>query len=157
PAGPLLASAPAGAPVRVRIPAIEVDAPLDRLGLDAAGALQVPPYDRAGWYEGGPEPGEVGRAVIAAHVDSTTGPAVFYRLRTLEPGDAVIVDYDTGMSVSFVVGATETYPKSQFPTERVYGPTDAPSLALITCAGSFDRRSRSYEDNLVVFASAQPV
>lgn len=73
--------APVGIPVRVRIPAIGVDAPMDELGLNPNGSLEVPPYDRAGWYEGGPKPGERGPAVIAAHVDSTTGPAVFYRLK----------------------------------------------------------------------------
>ncbi len=144
----------AGSPVRVRIPAIGVDAEMDGLGLNSDGTLKVPPYDRAGWYRGGPKPGEPGPAVIAAHVDSTTGPAVFYRLKSLRPGDAVRVDYDDGTAVDFVVNGANSYPKSEFPTELVYGDTDGPELRLITCGGSFDRRARNYVENLVVWATA---
>ncbi len=126
---------------------------MNRLGLNGDGTLEVPPYDRAGWYGGGPKPGETGPAVIAAHVDSDTGPAVFYKLKLLRPGDSVTVDYDEGTSVDFVVAGAESYPKSQFPTDRVYGATASPELRLITCGGSFDRRSRTYAENLVISAT----
>ncbi len=142
-----------GRPVRVRIPAIDVAADMDRLGLNGDGTLEVPPYDRAGWYGGGPKPGETGPAVIAAHVDSDTGPAVFYKLKLLRPGDEVTVDYDEGTSVDFVVAGAESYLKSRFPTERVYGATASPELRLITCGGSFDRRARTYAENLVISAT----
>lgn len=143
----------AALPVAVQVPAIGVDSRLVTLGLDAEGALETPPYELAGWYGGGPKPGQVGAAVIAAHVDSKTGPAVFFRLRDLRPGDAVSVAYDDGSTVSFVVTDARTYPKSQFPTRLVYGPTAGPELRLITCSGAFDRRSGSYQDNLVVWAA----
>ncbi len=142
-----------GRPVRVRIPAIGVAADMERLGLNGDGTLEVPPYDRAGWYGGGPKPGETGPAVIAAHVDSDTGPAVFYKLKLLRPGDEVTVDYDEGTSVDFVVAGAESYLKSRFPTERVYGATASPELRLITCGGSFDRRARTYAENLVISAT----
>jgi len=147
---------PVAAPVSVRIPAIDVDAELVELGLDADGALEVPPYEKAGWFIGGPRPGEEGAAVIAAHVDSRTGPAVFYRLRKLQPGDGVSVAYDDGSSVTFEVTRSESFPKSNFPTARVYGPTSGPELRLITCDGTFDRRSGSYSDNLIVWAAPAP-
>jgi sortase (surface protein transpeptidase) len=150
---PPAGSSLAGSPVRVRIPAIGVRADMDQLGLNADGTLSVPPYDRAGWYGGGPKPGETGPAVIAAHVDSETGPAVFHKLSLLRPGDAVTVDYDDGTSVEFVVRGADRYLKSEFPTERVYGVTEIPELRLITCGGSFDRRARSYTENLVVTAT----
>lgn len=153
---PASEAAIAGNPVRVRIPAIGVEAEMDALGLNADGTLEVPPYDRAGWYRGGPKPGETGPAVIAAHVDSTTGPAVFYRLKALRAGDAVRVDYDDGTAVEFVAGGATSYLKSEFPTERIYGDTDAAELRLITCGGAFDRRAQSYVENLVVFAAARP-
>lgn len=143
-----------GTPVSVRIPAIGVDASLDTLGLTADGALQVPPYDRAGWFGGGAKPGENGPAVIAAHVDSKTGPSVFYRLKALQAGDAVTVLYDDARTVTFVVTGAASYSKSDFPTERVYGPTKGPELRLITCGGRFDRRAGSYVENLVVSATA---
>jgi len=146
-------AAPAAAPIAVRIPAIKVDAELIGLGLDVDGALEVPPYEKAGWFSGGPRPGERGAAVIAAHVDSRTGPAVFFRLRQLKPGDQVSVAYDDGSSVSFEVTRAQSFPKASFPTERVYGRTSGPELRLITCDGAFDRRSGSYPDNLIVWAS----
>jgi sortase (surface protein transpeptidase) len=140
-------------PVRVRVPAIGVDSELLRLGTDAAGAL-VPPDDfaRAGWFAQGSVPGDVGPAVVAGHVDSVDGPAVFSRLRDLEPGHEVLVDRADGTTVRFSVTAVGRYPKDDFPTAAVYGPTARAELRLVTCGGDFDRSARSYEDNLVVFA-----
>ena len=147
----LPARAPSGDPLRVRIPAIGVTARLVPLGVNADGTLEVPRFEEAGWYTGGSRPGDAGPAVIAAHVDSTSGPAVFYRLKELSPGDVVHVDYGGG-TVTFSVRESARFPKSQFPTEQVYGATDAPELRLVTCDGSFDRSTRSYTSNLVVWA-----
>lgn len=141
-----------GRPLRVRIPAIGVDAPLVPLGLNDDGTLEVPRYEEAGWYAGGTRPGDVGPAVIAAHLDSTTGPAVFHRLEDLRVGNTVHVEY-RDVTVTFSVEESRSYDKSRFPTRRVYGPTESPELRLITCDGSFDRATRSYDANLVVWAS----
>ncbi|SDL54417.1 Sortase family protein [Geodermatophilus siccatus] len=139
--------------VRVRVPAIGVDSELLRLGTDASGVL-VPPDDfaRAGWFAGGAVPGDVGPAVVAGHVDSVDGPAVFSRLRDLAPGDEVLVDRADGTTARFTVTGVGRYPKDDFPTEAVYGPTPRAELRLVTCGGDFDRSRRSYEDNVVVFA-----
>ena len=144
------------APVRVRVPAIGVDSELLRLGTDASGVL-VPPADfaRAGWFAGGAVPGDVGPAVIAGHVDSVDGPAVFSRVRDLVAGDEVLVDRADGTTVRFAVTGVGRYPKEDFPTEAVYGPTPRAELRLVTCGGDFDRSRRSYEDNVVVFARAR--
>jgi sortase (surface protein transpeptidase) len=143
----------AALPVAVRIPAIGVDSPLVPLALDATGAL-VPPVDTgtAGWFAEGTVPGAVGPAVIAGHVDSRRGPGVFFGLRRLAPGDAVLVDRADGSTASFTVTAVDRYPKDAFPTARVYAPTSRPELRLITCGGAFDRSQRSYEEDLVVAA-----
>ena len=143
----------AAAPVRVRVPAIGVDSGLLRLGTDAAGAL-VPPDDvtRAGWFADGAVPGDVGPAVVAGHVDSVDGPAVFSRLRELAPGHEVFVDRADGTTARFAVTGVGRYPKSDFPTEAVYGPTPRAELRLVTCGGEFDRSARSYLDNVVVTA-----
>ncbi|MFJ6196315.1 class F sortase [Micromonospora sp. NPDC092111] len=145
-----------GPPTRVRVARIGVDSTLTTLGLDRAGAL-VPPaeFDRAGWYGGGPAPGDPGPAVIAGHLDSRRGPAVFARLGELRPGDRIEV-WRGDRPVSFrVTGALRT-PKDAFPTATVYGPTPGPELRLITCGGDFDRRVGHYRDNVVVFAVADP-
>ncbi|MEV4541070.1 class F sortase [Micromonospora echinaurantiaca] len=150
------AAAAAGPPNRVRVPRIGVDAPLTVLGLDASGALAAPSdFDTAGWYGGGPAPGDPGPAVIAGHLDSRDGPAVFARLGELRPGDRVQV-WRGDRVVSFRVTGTLRAGKDRFPTTAVYGPTPGPELRLVTCGGDFDRRRGHYRDNLVVFAVAEP-
>jgi Sortase domain len=148
--------APSGSgspPVRLDIPAIGVATPLVRLGLEADGGMQVPAdFGRAGWFTGGPAPGQVGPSVIAGHVDSRTGPAVFYRLRELRPGQAILIERADGSRLRFVVEQARSYPKDGFPTAAVFGPVPEAALRLITCAGDFDRARGSYRDNLVVFA-----
>jgi sortase (surface protein transpeptidase) len=141
-------------PGRLRIPAIGVDAPLDPLHLDAAGALEAPrDYARPGWYAEGTVPGDDGPAVIAGHVDSRQGPAVFFRLHELRPGDTVEVARGDRWLRFRVVGS-ERYPKNRFPNAHVYGPTPDAELRLITCGGTFDRHRGSYVDNVVVYAVA---
>jgi hypothetical protein len=141
-------------PVRVVIPSIGVRAPVIPLGLNEDRTLEVPTdFGDTGWWTGGPRPGERGPAVIAGHVDSTSGPAVFYRIGELRPGAAILVVGRDGKRVRFEVDRTEQYPKSNFPTARVYGPTPGPTLRLITCSGDFDESSGHYIDNTVVYAA----
>jgi Sortase domain len=143
----------ASKPVRLEIPAIGVSTPLLRLGLEPDGAMEVPgDFARAGWFAEGPAPGQVGPSVVAGHVDSKTGPAVFYRLRDLRPGDPVLVERADGARLRFLVERSRSYPKTTFPTRDVFGPVPAAELRLITCGGEFDRARGSYRDNLVVFA-----
>ncbi|MEU8210987.1 class F sortase [Micromonospora sp. NPDC049044] len=147
-----VAPAPHGPPTRVRVPRIGVDSALTVLGLDSAGAL-IPPVDfgTAGWYGGGPAPGDTGPAVLAGHLDSRHGPAVFARLGELRPGDRVEV-WRGGQRLPFRVTGSLRTRKDRFPTAAVYGPTPGAELRLITCGGDFDRRSGHYRDNIVVFA-----
>jgi sortase (surface protein transpeptidase) len=140
-------------PVHIRIPAIGVSAAVVRLGLNRDGTLQVPgDFDVTGWFTGGPAPGATGPAVIAGHIDSKRGPAVFYRLRELRPDQEITVGRSDGSSVRFAVDGVAQYPKHAFPTEAVFGPSPEPLLRLITCGGVFDRSQRSYRDNVVVTA-----
>jgi LPXTG-site transpeptidase (sortase) family protein len=150
----VIAPLPRGVPTRLRVAAIGVDTPLESLHVGKDGAL-VPPrnFARAGWYADGTVPGDQGPAVIAGHVDSRRGPAVFYKLRELETGDRIEV-FRGGRAIRFTVISTAWYPKNNFPNERVYGPTPDRQLRLITCGGVFDHRLRSYKDNLVVYAVA---
>lgn len=141
------------APWGVWIPRIDVEAPLRELGLEADGSLEVPDrFDIAGWYVGGPRPGETGPSVITGHVDSRSGAAVFARLRELRTDDLVHVVYRSGFVTTWRVTLVEQHAKGRFPTDRVYGELTGPGLRLITCGGSFDRASGHYVDNVVVFA-----
>lgn len=146
---------PRSRPTRLLIPEIAVDAPFTDLSLDSSGKLKPPPADDTnlvGWYAGGPSPGEVGTAVIAGHVDTTTSAAVFARLYELQKGDLIYVDRADGRRAAFVVDSAETFDKSDFPSDRVYADASRPEVRLITCAGNYDRSARDYTDNLVVFA-----
>lgn len=146
----------AARPVRVAIAAIGVDAPVVALGKAADGSLSVPRrWGDVGWYSGGPLPGEFGPAVLLGHVDSRSGPAVFYRLATLRAGAIVAVRAADGRLARFRVSRVARYAKQQFPTEAVYLPTLDPVLQLITCGGRFDRRTGHYRDNYVVTAALQ--
>lgn len=122
--------------------------------MDAGGSLQVPADPaKPGWLDQGPAPGRQGPAIIAGHVDSKSGPAVFYRLRELKPGAEIIVRLGDGREVTFRVDDVRRYAKSAFPTADVYGPVPGPVLRLITCGGVFDRKVGHYRDNIVVYAS----
>lgn len=145
-------------PVEVAVPAIAVRSGLVGLRLNTDGTLQVPSdYARAGWYSQGPAPGDAGQpAVIVGHVDSTNGPAIFFRLRQLQTGDAVLIRRADGSSVRFVVYRTKQYPKTDFPANQVYAPTPDAEIRLITCTGTFNRAAGSYLDNFVVYAKQQP-
>jgi sortase (surface protein transpeptidase) len=144
----------AAPPRRIRIPAIGADAHVVALGLHRNGTLQTPRrWEQAGWYKPGPEPGERGPAVIVGHVDSKTGPAVFYRLRRLKPGNVISITRSDHSVVRFRVQRIRRWPKSEFPTSLVYGPTSGAALRLVTCSGNFNPSTGHYVDNTIVFAS----
>lgn len=140
-------------PERVVIPAIGVDADVIELGSRDDGTMEVPTdFAQAGWFRHGPRPGRVGPALIAGHVDDRSGPAVFFRLAELSPGDLIEVHGQDGEVVTFAVREREQHRKDEFPTERVYAGTAGSELRLVTCGGAFDRDARSYRDNIIVYA-----
>ncbi len=144
-------------PMAVDIPAIGVHARLLRLGVDAKGAIQVPPLftrtDEAAWYKYSATPGQIGASVIEGHVDTVRGPAVFFRLGALRPGDRVNVRLADGVVAVFRVTGVREYLKSRFPARTVYRRTRFAALHLITCAGAFDYHTRNYLSSTVVFAA----
>jgi hypothetical protein len=144
---------PASRPIRLTIPTIDVDTGVIDLGLKPDGAMEVPPDgSTAGWYTESPTPGDLGPAVLAAHVDWKGTKGVFYDLRRVEPGDVVTVERADGHTATFAVRRVEQYAKDRFPTEEVYGDVDTAQLRLITCGGDFDNQARSYRDNIVIYA-----
>ena len=160
PTGPIVAPpqsappAPVASPVSLTIPLIGVKTNLITLGLAKGGTMQVPSSTTvAGWYTGSPRPGSIGSAIIVGHIDSETGPGVFYRLTELRRGDDVFVKRADGTTAEFRVTSIQTYLKDQFPTGKVYGPTPDAELRLITCGGAFDSATRHYLSNIVVYAT----
>jgi len=142
-------------PVALAIPSIGVDSnKVVDLGKEPDGSLQVPTdFGQPGWFTGGPAPGQFGPAVIAGHVDSKSGPGIFYRLGSLHPGASVTVTRADGSIARFTVDKVARYPKDRFPTIAVYSDTTHRSeLRLITCGGQFDHRTGHYVDNVVAYA-----
>jgi hypothetical protein len=143
-------------PTSLSISSIGVNAPVVGVGQNSDGSIEVPGPDDVGWYKLGPTPGEIGPAVLVGHVDNaTTGPAIFWNLRDMKPGDLVQVARGDGKTVTFKVEAVESYGQDNFPTQSVYGNIDYPGLRLITCTGDFNYLTHHYSDNLVVYARAQ--
>ncbi|MFI6030866.1 class F sortase [Amycolatopsis magusensis] len=151
-------SAPAGGaePESIDIPKIGARSSLVGLGLNPDDTVEVPPVTQplqAGWYVHGPKPGEPGPAVVLGHVDGNHQPGIFFRLKELAVGDEITVRRTDGSAVAFVVREVDQVAKKNFPTDRVYGDTEGAELRLITCGGVFDSTARSYQDNVIVYAT----
>jgi len=144
-------------PVAVSIPAIGVQSSLLHLGLNADGTIQVPSLykqpQEAAWYKYSVTPGQIGSSVIEGHVDTLNGPAVFYRLGALRPGNTIDVTLADGVTAVFRITGVREYPKDNFPSKTIYGASDYAALRLITCGGAFDFSTGHYLSSTVVFAS----
>nr|WP_227457176.1 class F sortase [Micromonospora purpureochromogenes] len=156
PASAAPARKPASRPVRLSVPAIKVNAPVTPVGQAKDGSVDVPPlteHDQTGWYDRGAVPGDPGRAIIVGHVDTKSGPAVFYRLRSLKPGARITVTRADRSVVTFKVDSVEYFDKDNLPAARVYGDSGPAELRLITCGGEWVGGRTGYQDNVIVFAS----
>ncbi|WP_283138658.1 class F sortase [Rhizohabitans arisaemae] len=145
---------PAVTPTAIDIPALEIKAPLIRLGLVGDGEVELPPYSKpkvAGWFELSAVPGDGGASVVIGHVDTKTAPAVFYRLKDLRKGAVIRVSRSDGKTVAYRVDSVERVHKDRFPAKKVYG---GEGLRLVTCGGAFDQAKGEYEENLIVYAAA---
>ncbi|MEV2246736.1 class F sortase [Streptomyces sp. NPDC049970] len=146
---------PRSEPERISIKSIAVDAPFTPLAIGATGQLNPPAADDpnlAGWFKDGATPGESGTSVVAGHVDTKTGPAVFLLLSTLKAGNTVDITREDGVVATFKVDSVETFSKTEFPNDRVYADKGTAQLRLITCGGEYDKKAKDYQDNVVVFA-----
>ncbi len=156
--GPAFAAGSAQAPlipVRLKIPSIGVDAPVEHTGLTAAGALQAPSdMVHAAWYANGVRPGASGNAVIDGHVNNAlTTLGVFSRLDQVSLGDRVLVSDASGRSLSFVVDSEQLYAADAAPLSQIFATSGPAALVLITCDGAWDQGKHSYDKRLVVYAS----
>jgi Sortase domain len=144
-------------PESLAIPSIGVYTNVLHLGRATDGSIQVPSLDtqaeEAAWYKYSVTPGQIGASVIEGHVDTYQGPAVFFRLGALRPGDLVDVNLADGTTAVFRVTGVREYPKSRFPAGTIFGATDYAALRLITCGGAFDYATGHYLSSTVVFAS----
>lgn len=142
-------------PARLDLPARAVTAPVDAVGTDPSGGMVIPEQVRTvGWWAPGILPGgPAGSAVIAGHVDSRTqGVGVLAVLPQLTEGEPIVLRDANGRTATFRVAARREYGKYDLPRD-VFRRDGAPQLVLITCGGRFDPAARSYESNIVVYAT----
>ncbi|MEO3875358.1 class F sortase [Nonomuraea sp. B12E4] len=152
PAPPMLPSTP----VRIVIKRLGINAPVESVGLEKDGTIEVPAANDpnlVGWYRNMSTPGEKGPAVLLGHKDTRTRPAVFSRLYQIKNGDTIEVKRQDRTTAVFTVGGVEQASKKTFPTQRVYGAQENAQLHLITCGGTYDRSIGHYNDNIIVYAT----
>lgn len=152
-----LPASPVGRPMRLKIPKINVDAVVEQVGVALDGTMDVPkgPSDVA-WFKFGPRPGEQGSAVIAGHYGwKNNTPAAFDAVSSMQKGDKIYVEDDTGETVAFVVRESRLYnPKAD--ASNIFDSSDGKAhLNLITCEGVWDASSKSYSKRLVVFTDKE--
>lgn len=151
-------------PLGLRIPDLDVEVPLDTVGLNPDGTVEVPPVtspEVAALYDPpGPAvvlPGDAGPSVVLGHVSGRPDgapdsiPGVFHALADLDPGDTVETVRDGQVTV-WRVERVETHDKTSFPTADVYGDVDSPALRLVTCGGAWVGGAIGFSDNVIAFA-----
>jgi hypothetical protein len=141
------------APMRLRIPALNLDAHIESVGL-SGNAMDVPAnaWDVA-WFKLGPRPGMAGNAVIDGHLDTATGPAVFLHLSDLRAGDLLYATTADGVDHTFKVTELANYPVDGAPVTRIFGPSNGAHLNLITCSGDWLPQQHIYNERLVVYST----
>lgn len=139
-------------PASLSIPKLNIEVPIKEFGLDKKGNMELPENGKdVAWFEPGFLPGEKGNAVLAGHVDDEKKPAVFFELKELEPGDEILLQDESGETLTFVVREKVAYQKDDAPLRTIFGPSEKRMLNLITCTGYFDREIHNYVERLVVF------
>ena len=139
--------------VRLRIPKINVDTALEKVGLTSQGAMDVPKGPKeAAWYENGPRPGELGNSVITGHFGwENNVPAVFDNLHKLQKGDNLYVEDEKGVTSVFIVRELRRYSPNDDSSAVFMSSDKKAHLNLITCGGAWNKELKSYENRLVVF------
>ena len=146
-----------GLPIRLKIPSINIDAPIEQVDLAPDGSMDVPKAPpNAAWFNLGPRPGENGSAVIDGHFGWKNNiPAVFDHLNKLQKGDKIYIVDDKGVTITFVVRETRIFVEKDN-TSTVFSSSDGKAhLNLITCEGIWNKVTKSYSGRLVVFADKE--
>jgi len=143
---------PAAPPVRLSVPALGINAPVETVRLDRQGNLASPAALKdVAWYAGGAAPGDPGSAVMDGHLGVRPGQAVFWNLPKIRAGDVIVVTQADGTQVQFKVDSVQTYSRTAT-VPQIFSTDGPPQLWLITCSGRWDYSRATYKDRLVVHA-----
>ncbi len=146
-----------GNPTRIIIPKLNIEANIEQVGMTDTGRMDIPKnIDDVAWYDLGAKPGEVGSAVIGGHLDSKTGPAIFYKLYTLKPNDYITIIDENNKTYNFKVSEVKVFSDNNFPINTVFTRNDQSRLNLITCYGTYSKTLSNYNQRVVVFSVLQP-
>ncbi|MDX2971069.1 DUF4142 domain-containing protein [Kribbella solani] len=138
-------------PVRLKLPGV-LTAAVQPVGTGGDGRLQLPGSAAdVGWWAAGAAPGSAGGTVLlAGHVDTTRGRGVFAALPDVAVGARVAVTGGDGGVHWYRIVSRRTYEQNALPADLFSGAAK-PRLALVTCTGSYDRATRRYSQNLVLY------
>ena len=131
---------------RLVIPKIGVDAQFSVKDVGTDGQMPNPNgpedvayYDFSQWPGLGGLPGKGGNTVLAGHVDYINyGPAVFWRLHELEPGDTVEIQQADGTKATYKIEFNKQIDASAADWTPIVQATADESITLITCGGQFE-------------------
>jgi hypothetical protein len=147
------ASARPAAPVRLVVPSTGVDAPVQALDLNSDGSVPVPQVAwAAAWYGFSAESGAPGNAVLAGHRDWDRHQGVFWGLGNVQPGDDVWLQDGADNWYLYRVIWNASYPEGREPIDALVGPTETPSVTLLTCSGTFSHDAGEYLERRAVRA-----
>jgi sortase (surface protein transpeptidase) len=149
---------PYSVPTHVDIPAVNLHADVITVGLNADDTIGTPSLSNAkvaAWYDRSPTPGQMGSAILDAHVDSALMSdyrGAFFYLGLAKPGMAIDVTRADHSVAVFTIDEVQTTLKANFPTDKVYAATPYAGLRLITCGGDYDKQTHEYLGNTIVYA-----
>lgn len=154
------APVPGGEGDQLIIPSINVDAPLTMKAVGADGQMPNPDgpqdvvwYDFSGFTGLGGRPGVGGNTVLSGHVDyHNYGPAVFWDLNKLEQGAEIDIHLRDGSTYKYSVSWNRVVDPGASDWADIVKATPQESLTMVTCAGTFDSSSRSYNERRIVWA-----
>ncbi len=140
-------------PVNITIPSLLVDTRIIPVGITKSGNMaSARGLTDVGWYKYGTVPGQIGSTVIAGHVDNALAlDGVFKHLKEIKENSDIYIIMDDGTRLHFKVIYSEVYPYDKSPVTEIFNRNDKPRLNLITCAGTWNKSLKTYDQRLVVY------
>jgi LPXTG-site transpeptidase (sortase) family protein len=145
-----------GAPSRIIIPSVEIDALIISVGLTSTGQMDAPnSLTDVGWYNRSSEVGEGTYSILLdGHYGRPGRPGVFFNLKDIKLGDDIELFGQMSDGVVYKVVEIENLPQEDVDMRKALMPYSdgAESITLITCFGDYDYSNADYSHRVVVYA-----